>query len=310
MLSPSSNSLTTNQPPTPPNAVAVQPLPPPPPFIQMFMAVFMQLFHQVSQQQNQTTINWSTVQEIVHEMARQHRAQRDPRPKCKYYDYCREIACANVQQDYLHPEKPTFPGKVFQQSFHVTHTITESIITICCNADPYFQDKPDALYRLSHGPHVEVLLCLKMLAFGVPGCAYFDYFCVAPATCTECFKRFTAVVARTIMSCQDKYIEEIVSSWWFYDVPMNDSINTPQGGLASQWCKPTWTATNGNPWGKLVLSTSQGSTRQVAAIVRKRKQLAVDKNYRERIILSVWRVFHCSNCNQYFIVVITINNYN
>jgi len=162
-------------------------------FIDMFMKVFAQVTTN-QLQRPRTVLDPTAVATIVDEYAAQRRQQQQqPKQKRKYYDYKREIARQNIHDDFFHPEHPTFSDKHFERFFRVTRTIAERIVGICMRGDDFFKDSEDALHRQSICPYVKVLLCLKVLAFGVSPVAFIPYFRMGPSTATLCLQKFTKV---------------------------------------------------------------------------------------------------------------------
>ena len=90
--------------------------------------------------------------------------------------------------------------------FQITRTIYQRICSICCEADAFFQSGIDCTNHMAIDVDVKILVGLKMLAYGILGSAFQDYFQMGKSTALLCCEK----VSHLISNCpelHDKYLQ-------------------------------------------------------------------------------------------------------
>src|SRR5687767_8632161 len=66
------------------------------------------------------------------------------------------------------------------------------------HVDPFFTHRYDAAGKEGIGPVVRILLCLKVLAFGVLPTAFLDYFQMGETTTRDCLKHLCVALMSSV----------------------------------------------------------------------------------------------------------------
>jgi hypothetical protein len=142
----------------------------------------------------------SAVVQALRESRKRSRSSSDdddneerPRKK-RYIRYDRERARNCVRHDYVGPS-PLFDDKQFERVFRITRTMYESVRHICCQADSFFRAGLDCTKRMAIDVDVKILCGLKLLAYGVSGSAFQDYFQIGETTALLCCEKVSHIIS-------------------------------------------------------------------------------------------------------------------
>lgn len=118
----------------------------------------------------------------------------DTPQKRKRRKYDRERAYKCIMHDYLGPY-PLFDDRQFERVFRISRASAQVIMELSAATDPFFTLRKEGNGKNGIYPEVKVLTGLKVLAYGVSGSAFMDYFQMGESTARECVTKLTAVIS-------------------------------------------------------------------------------------------------------------------
>lgn len=131
---------------------------------------------------------------IKRAMEMEEKEREEPRPKRVMVAYDRKRAQQCIADDYWGPS-PRFNDKQFERVFRVTRSIANQIMLVAGNSDSFFRVSYDAAGRRGVCPTAKLLIALEMMACGVSGSAFVDYFQMGLSTAQQCLLKLIAVIS-------------------------------------------------------------------------------------------------------------------
>ncbi|XP_057808904.1 uncharacterized protein LOC131023382 [Salvia miltiorrhiza] len=117
-----------------------------------------------------------------------------PRKKRTVVRRDREGGAERLHRDYFSVE-PVYGPQIFRRRFRMSRELFLRIVN-ALEVDPYFQQRPDAIGRLSFSPIQKCTAAVRQLAYGTAADCCDEYLRIGETTALECLKKFCKAVVR------------------------------------------------------------------------------------------------------------------